>query len=190
MKLGTAVTILNDVYKPLDQWDDFEIIPDDLLKNETIKEAWSVVARLRGKYIRIQHNRRVYRHDSFDRLYPRKDEIIADIKSGLKIKELNDKYEVSNIYMLFDKLGIKTLYKRMSFLQKAIFAYKDGEVLVFKSIRETVIFLHTGKEKLISNCLKNGEKINGYKVFRYEDFIKFYPEHEEIFRRAFKEYNL
>ena len=190
MKLGTAVTILNDVYKPLDQWDDFEIIPDDLLKNEIIKEAWTVVARLRGKYIRIQHNRRVYRHDSFNRLSPRKDEIIADIKSGLKTKELNKKYEVSNIYMLFDKLGIKTLYKRMSFLQKAIFVYKDDEVFVFKSLRETFTFLHIGKEKLVSNCLKNGEKINGYKVLRYEDFIKFYPEHEEIFKKAFKEYNL
>ena len=49
MKLGTAVTILSEVYKPISQWSDDLETPRDLPKNETIQEAWSVVVKFRRK---------------------------------------------------------------------------------------------------------------------------------------------
>lgn len=55
MKLGTAVTILNEAYKPISQWSDTLEKPSDLPENETVQEAWSTIAELRRKHTKKYH---------------------------------------------------------------------------------------------------------------------------------------
>lgn len=191
MKLGTAVTILDKVYKPLDQWGNSEKIPNELLENKTIQEAWDVVEKSRKKCVRVRRKaRRTYRSSAFEKLEPRKNEIAEDIKHGLTLKEMNEKYGVSNIYLHFERLGIRTLYRRELFIQRAIYACKNDRVIVFDNIKDVYKHFHVGKNNFMLKCLDGDEELNGYSFFRYREFIEFYSEHEEFFEQLFWERNL
>lgn len=191
MKLGTAVTILDKVYKPLDQWGNSEKIPNELLENKTIQEAWDVVEKSRKKCVRVRRKaRRTYRSSAFEKLEPRKNEIAEDIKHGLTLKEMNEKYGVSNIYLHFERLGIRILYRRELFIQRAIYACKNDRVIVFDNIKDVYKHFHVGKSNFMLKCLDGDEELNGYSFFRYREFIEFYSEHEEFFEQLFWERNL
>lgn len=190
MKLGTAVTILNEAYKPINQWSDTLEKPSDLPENETVQEAWSTIAELRRKHTKKYHTGRVYHSKNFDKVFPRKDEIIADIKNGSKLWELNKKYGVSNFYPLFERLGIKWIYQRYSFLRKCIFAIKDDEILYFSNVENTCRYFKINDNYFNKWYIVGGEPLKGYKLYRYNKFMKVYPEYERIFEEIIEENNL
>lgn len=190
MKLGTAVTILSEVYKPISQWSDSLEIPRDLPKNETIQEAWSVVVKFRRKHARTHRTSRVYHSKNFDKILPRRDELIEDIKSGMTLWELDKKYDVINIYQLFTRLDVKWIYQRYAFLKRCVYAIKDGKVMVFDNIEKTCRHFKIGNTNFDKKYIRNGKTLQGYRLYRYKGFIKVYSDHDKIFEEIIQKNNI
>lgn len=190
MKLGMAVTILSEVYKPISQWSNNIEPPSDLPRNEIVQEAWSVVVKFRKKHARTHHTNRVYKSKNFDKILPRRDELISDIKSGMTLAELDDKYDVVNIYQLFSRLDVKWIYQRYAFLKRCIYAIKDGKVVAFDNVEKTCRHFKIGNTNFDKKYIRNGKTLHGYRLYRYKGFIKVYPEHEKILEEIIHKNNL
>lgn len=190
MKLGMAVTILSEVYKPISQWSNNIEPPRDLPKNEIVQEAWSVVVKFRKKHARTHRTNRVYKSKNFDKILPRRDELISDIKSGMTLAELDDKYDVVNIYQLFSRLDVKWIYQRYAFLKRCIYAIKDGKVVAFDNVEKTCRYFKIGNTNFDKKYIRNGKTLHGYRLYRYKGFIKVYPEHEKILEEIIQKNNL
>lgn len=190
MKLGMAVTILSEVYKPISQWSNNIEPPRDLPKNEIVQEAWSVVVKFRKKHARTHRTNRVYKSKNFDKILPRRDELIEDIKSGMTLAELDDKYDVVNIYQLFSRLDVKWIYQRYAFLKRCIYAIKDGKVVAFDNVEKTCRHFKIGNTNFDKKYIRNGKTLHGYRLYRYKDFIKVYSDYDEVFDEIIQKNNL
>lgn len=190
MKLGMAVTILSEVYKPISQWSNNIEPPRDLPKNEIVQEAWSVVVKFRKKHARTHRTNRVYKSKNFDKILPRRDELIEDIKSGMTLAELDDKCDVVNIYQLFSRLDVKWIYQRYAFLKRCIYAIKDGKVVAFDNVEKTCRHFKIGNTNFDKKYIRNGKTLHGYRLYRYKDFIKVYSDYDEVFDEIIQKNNL
>lgn len=190
MKLGMAVTILSEVYKPISQWSNNIEPPRDLPKNEIVQEAWSVVVKFRKKHARTHRTNRVYKSKNFDKILPRRDELIADIKSGMTLAELDDKYNVINIYQLFTRLDVKWIYQRYAFLKRCVYAIKDDKVMVFDNVEKTCRHFKIGNTNFDKKYIRNGKTLQGYRLYRYKGFIEVYSDYDEVFEEIIKKNNL
>ena len=74
--------------------------------------------------------------------------------------------------------------------RKCIFAIKDDEILYFSNVEKTCRYFKINDNHFNKWYIVGGEPLKGYKLYRYNKFMKVYPEYERIFEEIIEENNL